>query len=446
VLLIFTFLVAAFAQDCRVSVPPDPLHVGLSTPFIALAPCNQSDPMMVSFAQGSWIDTATGQVVAYNPLIITQGTVAAVAPTKPTIPTTAIVALWFGTNAGTLTLVDVGGSLTQGMCINGLVGSIFGQFAYCNAPNFFAAAFTAITAGTLKIPALGNGNDGQICPTTRSFFIVDMDQSDNVITSYVDTGNSLAQDTQTNRVTLAGKIVRTQTNGSDMRLCEVAVDTALGCTPWKVPDMADLTAGAVLPTFGTAELQAAVYQPPPIALTPITHAMTRVNNQPSLDKVNAYRAGCGQAIANVPTDADSFQYCFNLYYVGPKRIAANSASFSNLGSPDQNAATNLFAFLAQRYAMSFGPDGLNCASLLNVPPPIVPIKNMGGQFVGATITVPVQPAGATVLPTTAAAAAATTTSNTTTLIIIIVCSIGGALLVIGLIVGVIIYRRRTMYS
>jgi len=404
--------------------------------------------MMVSFAQGSWIDTASGQVFAYNPLIITQGTVAAVAPIKPTLTATTIVALWFGTNAGTLTLVDVGGSLTQGMCVNGLTNSIFGQFAYCNAPNFFAAAYAAIAAGTLKVPALGNGNDGGLCPTTRSFFIVDMDQSDNVITTYIDTGNSLAQDTQTNRALLGAKIVRTQTNGSDMRLCNVAVDTALGCTPWKVPDMADTTAGSVLPTFGTAEIQASVYQPPPIALTPITHAMTRVNNQPSLPKVNAYRAGCGQTPANVPTDADSFQYCFNLYYVGPKRIAQNSASFSNLGSPDANAATNLFAFLAQRYAMSFGPDGLNCASLLNVPPPIVPIKNMNGQFVGATITVPVQPNGATTLPVSAPVVpvVAATTNNTTTLIIIIVCSVGGALLIIGLIAGVIIYRRRTMYS
>jgi len=437
VVFLVVFLAIAFAQNCQVQIPTGVLTAaGISTPFIALAPCNQSDPMMVSFVQGAYINTASVQVFAYNPLIITQGTKAAVAPIVPNLPATVAVALWFGTNAGTLTLVDVGGSLQQGNCINGLPNSIFGQFAYCNAPAFFTAAFSAITAGQLKIPALGVGNDGITCPTVRDFFIVDMDQSDNVITTYIDVGNSLAQDTQTNRANLQGKIVLTLTNGSDMRLCNVAVDTALGCTPWKVPDMADLTAGAMLPTFGTAELQAAVWQQAPIALVPITHAMTRVNNQPSLDKVNAYRAGCGQPTAGTALAADSFQYCFNLYYTGPARIAKNSAAFSNLGSPDANAATNLFAFLTQRYAMSFGPDGLNCASLLNVAPPIVPIKNMNNQFVGATIVVPVMPV----------AQPPNNMLSQTNLIIIVVCSAGGGLLIIGLIVGVIVYRRRTMYS
>jgi hypothetical protein len=36
-------------------------------------------------------------------------------------------------------------------------------------------------------------------------------------------------------------------------------------------------------------------------------------------------------------------------------------AFNNFGSPDPNAAVNLFAFLAQRFATSFGADGLNCA-------------------------------------------------------------------------------------
>jgi len=436
ILLFVSLLVSVFAQNCLVAVPTNPLTAaGLSSLYIAQAPCNQSDPNMVSFVQGSYINTATGAVFAYNPLIITQGTVAASTPITPVLPANVQVALWFGTNAGTLTLMDVGGSLTQGNCVNGLTGSIFGQFAYCNAPAFFTAAYTAISAGQLKIPPLGTANDGQPCPTTHDFFVVDMDQSDNVITTYIDIGNSLGQDTQGNRALLNGKIVNTQVNGSDLRLCNIAMDGALGCTPWMVPDMADTVAGSMLPTFGTAELQASVLQTPPAALVPLTHAMTRVNNQPSLAKTNSYRMGCGQPTAATNAQADSFAYCTNLYYVGPARIKKNAAAFSNQGSPMAGVATNLFAFLGQRYATSFGPDGLNCASLLNVPNPVVPILNMGGLFVGATITVPVMPT--------------TVTSNgigTTNIIIIVVCTVGGSFILIGLIVGIIIYRRRTMYS
>jgi len=208
ILLFVSLLVSVFAQNCLVAVPANPLTAaGLSSLYIAQLPCNQSDPNMVSFVQGSYINTATGAVFAYNPLIVTQGTVAASTPITPVLPANVQVALWFGTNAGTLTLMDVGGSLTQGNCINGLTGSIFGQFAYCNAPAFFTAAYTAISAGQLKIPPLGTANDGQPCPTTHDFFVVDMDQSDNVITTYIDIGNSLAQDTQETELFLTERLL-----------------------------------------------------------------------------------------------------------------------------------------------------------------------------------------------------------------------------------------------
>ena len=46
-------------------------------------------------------------------------------------------------------------------CVNGLDGSDFGQFAYCNAPQFFTAVNAAIQAGKINVPALGMANDGQ---------------------------------------------------------------------------------------------------------------------------------------------------------------------------------------------------------------------------------------------------------------------------------------------
>jgi len=435
VVLLVALLSCAFAQDCFLAVPFGALtSAGLATPHRLLLPCNQSNTGMSSFVQGAIIDQTAGKMLVYNPLVITDGTAPAMPTTPVNLPANNVVALWFGTNAGTLTLQDVGGSLAEANCVNGVDGSIFGQFAYCNAVKFFATAFTMITAKQLQVPALGVASDGQICPTTRDFVLVDMDQSDNVITTYIDTGNAGAQDTIGNRNVLT--VVNTLKNGSDMRLLSIAMDGALGCTPWRNQDLADPLNVAGLPTFGSAEIQAAVWQLPPIALCPISHAMTRINNQPSLDKTNKYRAGCGQTLAIKAADADSFQYCWNLYYVGPKRLAANANVFNNAESPDPNAASNLFAFLAQRYANSFGPDGLNCAALLGQPPPVIPIKNMGGLFVGATINVPVAPV----------AAGAPVGLSQTNLIIIVVCSVGGGLLIIGLIIGVIIYRRRSMYS
>ena len=84
----------------------------------------------------------------------------------------------------------------EGNCVNGLttpVVSIFGQVAYCNAVAFFAEAYNLIQAGTLVVPPLGMANDKQPCPTVRDFFVVDMDQSDNVVTTYLVLGPQIAQ-------------------------------------------------------------------------------------------------------------------------------------------------------------------------------------------------------------------------------------------------------------
>jgi hypothetical protein len=434
--IIFAILFSiVIAQNIIVTLPVNALSaVGLATPWTNTE--NQSIACNAGFAQGNIYDPNVNNVFAYNPLIITAGTKPAVVPAVPTFSAQAVVGVWFGTNGNTLTLADNnnGADLAAANCVNGITGSIFGQFAYCNAVNYFNGVNNAINAGTIKVPPLGTANDGMACPTSRDFFVVDMDQSDNVVTTYLVTTTQLvAQGTVTNMNNLGNNVVAVLANGSDERLVSVAMDGALACTPWKVQDLGDTAVVTMVPTFGTNELQAAVWQQAPIAITPISHAMTRVNNQPSLPKTNAYRAGCDQAPAGNVQAADGFIYCQNLYYTGPRRLALNAAPFSNFGSPMACVATNLFAFLGQRFATSFGPDGLNCASLLNVPPPVVPIKNMGGVFVGATITVPVPPG-------------TTTGLSTNTIIIIVVCTVVGGLLIIGLIIGVIWYRNRSMYS
>jgi hypothetical protein len=131
-------------------------------------------------------------------------------------------------------------------------------------------------------------NDGKVCPSVRDFGVVDMDQSDNVVTSYLVTANGqTAQMTAANMAAL--QTTQTQVNGSDNRLLAVAMDSALGCTPWMAPDLA--TPGHMLPALPLNELQAAVQQAPPVARVPANDPMVLTGNQPDINKLNAYRRG-----------------------------------------------------------------------------------------------------------------------------------------------------------
>ena len=179
---------------------------GLATPYQLVAtdrnngPCNEANANQSAFVQGAVIDPATGKDQCLRPLVIDKGTQPAVAPVVPQLPAGAIVGLWFGFNGDNLTLKSSGNSLQDGKCVNGVRGSIFTQFAYCNAPAFFAAANQAIQAGKVTPPALGTAKDGQTCPTVRDFSVVDQDQSDNVTTGYLTTKNGqVAQLTNANK-------------------------------------------------------------------------------------------------------------------------------------------------------------------------------------------------------------------------------------------------------
>ena len=309
---------------------------GLATPYQLVAtdpangPCNESNKAQAAFVQGAVLDPATGQLSIYNPLVIDQGTQPAAAPVVPQLPANGVVALWFGFNGNNLTLQGTRGSLRQSNCVNGVRGSIFGQFAYCNAPAFFSAANRAIGAGLLNPPALGTANDGQTCPSVRDFGVVDMDQSDNVITTYLVTANGqTAQMTAANVATLQN--TQTQANGSDNRLLAVALDGALGCAPWMAPDLAD--PGHMLPALPLNELQAAAHQSAPIALVPVGDPMVLNNNQPDLNKLNAYRSGVDQAAAGNLDTASTTTYCQHLLAIGPARIQLDMQLTQGQGHP-----------------------------------------------------------------------------------------------------------------
>jgi hypothetical protein len=423
-LLAFLFLFeVAVCQDCVLNVPANPLSAaGLATPYTVTGCLQTVNP---SFVQAAILDLSLNTISLYNPLVTQSGVAPAVTPTVPTLPVNGyVIAIWFGTNGNTLTLAGPG--LATGNCVNGLAGSIFGQFAYCNAPQFFASASVAAAAGRLGMTPLGVTNtDGLPCPTIRDFFVVDMDQSDNVNTEYLFINNQTAQNTANNRKTLTNLL----TNGSDNRLLAIAMDGALGCTPFKAPDLADNM--NPLTSLPLNELHAAAFQAAPVALVSLNHAMCRVNNQPSLLKVNAYRAGVNQPQAITNNDADSFTFCFNFYHTQPQRLLNNEKAFTNFGSPDINMADSLFAFLAARFNASFGANGLNCQNLLNVPPPILLTMNGNGVIVGATINPPA-PLGTTT----------TTTNNNALIIGVVVGGVGGLILIVAVVLTVRFFVRR----
>jgi len=362
-----------------------------------------------SFVQGVIIDLTTGNISVYNPLVTDKGVAPKIAPKVPTLPANNVVGLWFGSNAGTLTLIDNGGSLKQGVCVNGLGnGDIFGQFAYCNAVAFFAAAKTLITAGKIVVPLLKTSPlDGFDCPTTRSFSVVDQDQSDNVLTTYFSVGTLTAQNTAANAAILKNEV--TESNGSDEALCDDALDVALGCTPWFVPDLAD--PGSFVSAVPLNEILAQYRQKAPIAYVPLGDPMTLFNGAASVNKTNLYRAGVFQApIGSAGADnGDTLTYCQNLLKIAPVRLFLDRAFTIGRPSLAPAMASNLFAFLANRLATSINADNLNCLGLMNLNSNPVILEMNGTIVIDATfnfnllgLTVPTA-----VTPTTVVTASAT---------------------------------------
>ena len=383
--------------NCSLIVPNNPLSAeGLATPYqlVATDPtvgdCHETNSDQSAFVQAAVIDPATGQISIYNPLVVDQGATPAMPPVIPTLPTNGIVALWFGYNGDTLTLQGADGVLAGASCVNGADGANFGQFAYCNAPAFFKAAHRALRRGQISIPPLGMAVDGRPCPTVRDFFAVDQDQSDNLPTSYLMTSDGMAQKTQANLSRYPDAV--TLGNPSDNRLVDVALDGALGCTPWKAADLAD--PGQMVPALPLNELQARAKQGFPVALVPAGDPMVLSNGSRDLVKVNAYRRGVDQPPVAWSFQADTARYCRNMLRVAPARMMQDQAllmpdaAHPTRGlSPDRGAADSLFTFLAQRFVASY--DILGCADLLRVPDPIALTINADGITTGAALNGPI---------------------------------------------------------
>ena len=147
--------------NCAIAVPAHPLTAaGLATPYrlsgAGGGTCAETDADQAAFVQATIIDPATGRSRSTPRWSSTDGTQPAAAPVVPRLPRHAVVGIWFGFNGDALTLVGGRTALRSGRCVNGADGSVFGQFAYCNAPAFFRAANHAIAVGRLNVPAVGH--------------------------------------------------------------------------------------------------------------------------------------------------------------------------------------------------------------------------------------------------------------------------------------------------
>jgi hypothetical protein len=375
-----------------------------------------------AFVQATIVNTQTGQLSVYDPLVITQGTTPAVAPTVPTLPAHYKATVDFGFNGTDLTQVGAtANALQQGHCVNGQAGSVFGQVSFCNGINFFNEAFRLEREGKLVVPSAGtstkivasggNLGTGQTCPTTRNFDMVDQDQSDNVTTLYLlnpATGQT-AQDTTANAANIAGSTALA--NGSDDILVDAFLDPTLGCTPFTAPDLANNNQPATSQALN--ELLSAKNQLAITALVPENDEMTLDGNgQFDATKTDMYRAEVGQnPVNNQNNQQDSpAMYCQNLVNIQTPFLAANQTLLATGQTPVPGTGNNLLTFMANRLSMSF--TNLGCQNF-GLTDPVTVTLDGNGAAVAATFNTTVQTATNTTGTGTGTATGTATPSATT---------------------------------
>jgi hypothetical protein len=369
--------------NCQIVLPPFPLsYQGLITPYQlqtidANTPCAMKT--FPAFAEAVILDLDTNSLSVYHPLIVDFNTQPLVQPLPFTMNPNSLVTIHFGSNGMAIKLFPPL-SIQQGNCVYGIGGmntmDQFGQFSHCNAVAFFEKVKSLILSNVPlnpPIPPLGMASDGLPCPTTRDFFLVDMDPSDNVVTTYLldPATGKVAQNNQAAQQANPQAVVIK--NGSD-NLLLATLDKIMGCKPYQVPNLADLAnpMNNKISSMVLDEIHAAIRQEKVYAYLPKGDPMTRVmvNNamQPSLLKLNLYRQGVFQPMVNDLAMADTTLFCAHFAEIQLKRLQANKGLFINQPSPDAAISTHMFGFLANRFAGSY--NGLNCPVLLDTPNPV----------------------------------------------------------------------------
>jgi hypothetical protein len=379
--------------NCDIIVPGHPLTAtGLATPYRLTGPdgaspeasgCTMANAANLgAFVQATILDPATGKLWVYEPLVITKGTRPAAAPVVPKLPKGAVVTIDLGFNGGTLT--QVGGTpraLKQGHCDNGMRGSPYGQVSFCHGTHFFWAARRAERQGKLTVPSAGvSPKTGKACPTTRSFTVVDQDQSDNVTTQYLLTASGrTAQFNKPNAAAMTGASVIS--NGSDNVLLDGFLDPVLGCKPFTAPDLSQ--GGAPGTSQALDELSAAKSQAAPVALVPENDPMATVNGALNATKTNHYRAMVGQSGISSKNDATDSpaNYCRNMINIQTRFLSNHEALLASAPSPVPAVGNNLLSFMANRLIMSYV--NLGCQKL-GVQNPVKVTFNSQGAATSAT--------------------------------------------------------------
>ena len=382
---------AAASMNCTVSVPANPLTAqGLASPWVLGDGCTWAN----GGTEGVFIDATilapNGQIQVYNPVVINQGTTPAVAPTPPTIAAGSQVILSLGFNGNALALVGPGA--TQGNCIDAFGNSLINQTPQCNAAGFYRMANAEIARGTLKIPAAGTGQDGQACQTTRDFGMIDQDQSDNAVASYLfdpATGQT-AQATAANQAAMANATV--EQNGSDNGLLDKFLDPALGCTPFTATNPTNPAGQSASQALN--ELSARANQKGTIALLPVDNPQLLVGGNFSIGKTNAYRVETDQPrlAANANTSRNAARYCQNMVNIQTPRLKLDAAMETGTASPVPALGNNLANFLAARLSASFG--NLNCQNF-GLTNPVTLTLDGNGVATGATFNTTQQTAKVT---------------------------------------------------
>jgi hypothetical protein len=376
-------------MDCTLTVPANPLTAqGLATPWQLGDGCSWAN----GGTEGAFVEATilapNGQVQVYDPLVVTQGTTPAVAPTAPTIAAGSQVIISAGFNGNALALTGAGA--TQGKCIDALGNSIINQTPQCNAAAFYQLANQEIANGTLTVPPAGTGKDGQPCETTTSFPLIDQDQSDNVDASYLFNPNTgqTAQNTAANAANVAG--ATNENNGSDDGLLDAFVDPALGCTPFTATNTT-----AAAGTSGSQALNvlsARQNQPGTPALLPVNDPQLLVGGNFSVAKTNVYRAETDQPLlpANTSTAQNASAYCQNMVNLQTPVLKLD-AGMETGTSPVPALGSTLANFLAARENASF--TNLNCQNF-GLTNPVTLTLDGAGVAIGATYNTTTQTANA----------------------------------------------------
>jgi len=379
---------AADSTNCTVTVPDRPLTAaGLATPWVLGDGCTWAN----GDTEGVFIDATilapNGQLQVYNPLVITQGTTPEAMPAAPTIARGSQVILSVGFNGNALALVGRGAR--QGNCIDAFGNSLINQTPQCNAASFYRMANFEIARGILKIPAAGTGKDGQPCQTTRDFALIDQDQSDNAVASYL-FNPATGQTSQATAANAAGLTQDTaETNGSDNGLLDKFVDPALGCTPFTAPNPTNPAGASASQALN--ELSARQNQKGLVALLPVNNPQLLVGGQFSLGKTDTYRIETDQPMLAFDTNTarNAAQYCQDMVNIAPARLKLDAPMETGTASPVPDLGDNLATFLAARLSGSF--DNLNCKNY-GLTNPVTLTTDANGVAIDATFTMTQQKA------------------------------------------------------